>query len=284
MALTLPPPVTLAGTLTNARLKAYLFKETVQVANTDIFRRSSYYEDENGNPPGRGYDVPSKGNAKDPSRSLEESQRRAKIAVQDIALCNQFTHMFTWTLSPELIDRYDRALVYKKVRAFLSNATQRKGFRYVCIPELHKDGAIHFHGLCKLGEVEIIQSLRKDGSKRRDNSGRLVFNMTDWSWGYSTCIELDEHYEKAVNYVCKYITKSDSKVFGKWYLSSRSLKKKPDIFPLEPVPYNDYRKDLETTGADYVETTVFRDVKIISTDSDCKCTDKGVVFDNALSK
>lgn len=268
------PPVTLAGTLTNARLKAYLFKETMQVANSDIFRRSPYYEDENGNSPGRPYDVPSKGNGKDAARSLSESQRRAKTAVQDIALCNRFTHMFTWTLSPDLIDRYDRKEVYRKVRAFLSNATQRKQFRYVCIPELHKDGAIHFHGLCSLGDVEITQSYTKSGNIRRDKAGRRVYNMTAWMWGFSTCVELDEHYEKAVNYVCKYITKSDSKVFGKWYLSSRSLKKKPDIFPLEPVSYDEYRHDLETADIDFSESTVFRDVKIISIDEDCKCTNK----------
>lgn len=266
MAFALPPPVTLAGTLTNARVKSYLVKNTVQVSNADIFRRSPYYEDENGDPPSRGYEVPSKGNGADPARSLEESQRRAKVAVQDIALCNKFTHMFTWTLSPELIDRYDAKVVYKKVRAFLSNATQRKGFRYVCIPELHHDGAIHFHGLCSLGDIEITQSIRKNGTLRRDGHGRLVYNMNAWTWGFSTCVELDENYEKAVNYVSKYITKSDKKVFGKWYLSSRSLKKRPDICPLEPVSYTEYRADLENSGADYAEISVYKDVKIISTD------------------
>lgn len=99
-----PPPVSLAGTATNARLKSYLSMETMQVSNANIFRRSPYYEDEEGRPPGRGYSVPPKGKGADPARALEESQRRARNAVQDIALCNRFTHMFTWTLSPELID------------------------------------------------------------------------------------------------------------------------------------------------------------------------------------
>lgn len=268
LSLTLPPPVTYNGTRTNARVKSYLFKETLQVANDNIFRRSAYYEDENGNPPSRPYDVPSKGNGKDPARSLSESQRRARNAIQDIALCNRFTHMFTWTLSPDLIDRYDRKEVYRKIRAFLSNATQRKNFRYVCIPELHNDGAIHFHGLCSLGDVEVQQSYTKSGNKRRDKAGRLVFNMTAWTWGFSTCVELDEHYAKAVNYVCKYITKSDEKVFGKWYLSSRSLKKKPDIIVLEPVEYNECLADLCASDTPFFVTKVFRNVKVISTDED----------------
>lgn len=261
-----PPPVTLAGTATNARLKSYLLMETMQVSNADIFRRSPYYEDERGRPPGRGYAVPRKGEGKDPGQALEESRRRAKNAVYDIALCNRFTHMFTWTLSPDLIDRYNPEQVYRKVRTFLSNMTQRKNFRYVCIPELHKDGAIHMHGLCFLGDVTLAASVRKNGTLRRDGSGRQVFNMTAWTWGFSTCVQLDENYERAVNYVSKYITKADTKIFGKWYLSSRSLKKRPDIYALEPISYEEYRAGLEQAGQQVKETTVFRDVKIISTD------------------
>lgn len=261
-----PPPVTYAGTLTNARLKSYPDMETMQVSNADIFRVSPYFEDEHGRPPGRGYAVPPKGKAADPERALEESRRRAKNAVQDIALCNRFEYMFTWTLSPELIDRYNTDAVYRKVRAFLSHMTQRKRFRYIVIPEFHKDGAIHMHGLCCLGEVALTPSIRQNGTIRRDGKGRQVFNMTAWTWGFSTCVRLDENYERAVNYVSKYITKSDTKIFGKWYLSSRCLKKRPDIYPLERIPYDEYKASLEQAGQAVKETTVFREVKIISTD------------------
>lgn len=261
-----PPPVTLAGTTTNARIKSYPMKEVVQVSNVDIFRRSPYFEDENGNPPPRGYDVPPKGQAADPDRADEESRRRARNAVQDIALCNRFTHMFTWTLSPELVNRYDPEAVYKKVRASLSHLTQRKGFRYICIPELHKDGAIHMHGLCMLGNVQLAPSVRANGTMRRDGAGRQVCNMTDWSWGWSTCVRLDSNYERACNYVSKYITKAETKIFGKWYLSSRDLKKRPDVYPLEHIPYDDYRESLAQTGQTVKERTVYRDVKMIVTE------------------
>lgn len=90
--------------------------------------------------------------------------------------------------------------------------------------------------------------------------------MTAWTWGFSTCVRLDENYERAVNYVSKYITKSDTKIFGKWYLSSRCLKKRPDIYPLERIPYDEYKASLEQAGQAVKETTVFREVKIISTD------------------
>lgn len=261
-----PLPVTRTFIKTNARLKSYLLQETMQVANADIFTVSPYFTDENDKPPGRGYDVPPKGEGKDPERSAEESKRRARNSVLDISLCNRFTHMFTWTLDPQQIDRYDAKQVYQKVRAFLSHMTQRKGFRYVCIPELHKDGAIHMHGLCVLGDVTLSPSIRKNGTLRKDHAGRQVYNMDSWTWGWSTCVQLDENYERAVNYVCKYITKSDTKIFGKWYLSSRSLKKKPDIIPLDPIPYEEYKEQLEQSGTSVKEVTAFLDVRIISTD------------------
>lgn len=265
-----PPSVTEYGTRTNARIKRYMSFDTVQVSNAEIFRRSPFYEDENGDKPSRGYSVPPKGEGIDPDRSLLESQRRARNAIQDIAYCNRFTHMFTWTLSPELIDRYDPDKVYKKVRAFLSNMSQRRDFRYVCIPELHKDGAIHMHGLCCLGSVSIVPSIRKNGSFRRDHAGRQIYNMDAWSWGWSTCVALDGNYERAVSYVSKYITKSDTKIFGKWYLSSRCLKKRPEVVALEPISYDDYRDSLKDTGQNPTETTIFRDIKILSIDYERK--------------
>lgn len=255
-------------TTTNARIKSYLFKDVLQVANDDIFPAGDY-EATNGKKK-RAYDVSKPGEAEDKDRSLEESKRRAKAKVQDIALCNRFTHMFTWTLNGELIDRYSSDEVYKKVRAFLSNMSQRKNFRYVCIPEYHerKPGeeapAIHMHGLCILGDVQIVPSLRSDGSQRQTPEGRPIFNMTDWSWGFSTVVPLDVNYERAVAYVTKYITKAESKIFGKWYLSSRTLRKAPDIIPLERMSYEECKDELKIEAGIQQEVNVYLDVKILT--------------------
>lgn len=271
-----PAPTTLnvphADTVTNARVKRYMFKDVFQVANDTIFPMGDY--ELHNSTCKRLYDVPPPGKAKDPERSLEESKRRAKSKVRDIALCNRFTHMFTWTLDPELVDRYDAEKVYKKVRTFLSNASQRKDFLYVCIPEYHtlkigeiKPG-IHMHGLCVPGDVRLAPSVRKNGTLRRDPYGRQIYNMLDWSLGWSTCVPLDENYERAVNYVTKYITKADTKIFGKWYLSSRSLTKAPDIVPLEPMDFESFRDPAKLEDRRQTETSVYRDVKIVSEEYD----------------
>ena len=274
----LPPPsglkIPYVDTVTNARIKQYLSKNILQIANDTIFPAGDFELPNSKRK--RFYSVSPPGKSKDPERSMEESRRRAKAKVRDIALCNRFTHMFTWTLDPELINRYDSKEVYAKVRSFLSNASQRKDFRYVCIPEYHakKEGeersAIHMHGLCMLGNVRIEVSIADNGLPRTDRYGRTIYNMADWKLGFSTCVPLDDNYDRAVSYVTKYITKSESKIFGKWYLSSRSLVKGPDIVPLEPVLYGAYRDTEAIARGAQVETTVFRDVKILTEEYDKK--------------
>lgn len=257
------------NTVTNSRVKVYRSKITLQVSNDNIFPTADW-ENEKGHK--RNYDVPSKGQAADPERASEESRRRAKSKVRDIALCNKFTHMLTWTLDPKKVDRYDPEAVYKKVRVFLTNMSQRKDFRYVVIPEYHalKPGettpAIHFHGLCSLGLVNIKRSMKRH-RPRYDKHGRPVFNMTDWSLGWSTVVPLDGEYEKAVNYVTKYISKQDKKILGKYYLSSRSLKKSPDIIPIDNgLDYEQFLDESKLDSGTQFVSTIYRDVKIVSED------------------
>ena len=244
---------------TNARIKSYPGKAVVQVASKPIFQYTP------GLSQPRGYDVSPPGMAEDPDRAKEESQRRAAARVRDIALCNQFEHMFTWTLDGSLIDRYDPDIIYPKVRNFLGNAVKRKGFSYVLVPEYHKKKpgeetpAIHMHGLCILGDVPIERAIDKGGRPLFDKSGRPVYNMTRWTWGFSTCVPIDHDYERAANYVIKYITKSEEKIFGKWYLSSRNVVKNPEIIPLDAIPYDEFRDKEKLKSKVQYEATIYED-------------------------
>lgn len=143
----------------------------------------------------------------------------------------------------------------------------------IIIPEYHKlkEGAdkpaIHMHGLCNLGAIQIERALSKSGRKRSDGNGRPVYNMTDWLWGFSTYVPLDNNYERAVNYVTKYITKAEGKIFGKWYLCSRSLIKKPEIITLDPIPFREFRDEEKLKMHQQFENEIFGGVKIISEQS-----------------
>lgn len=236
----------------NARIKEYPCSQVLQVANAPIFRDAGY------EPRERLYDVPPKGKAKDPERSLESSRQRAKASIRDIALCNQFGYFFTLTLSPDLVNRYDAVAVEKKVLQYLKNASYRKGFSYLCVPERHKDGAIHLHGLCNLGSIKIARAVNPHTLLPiSTQSGQPVFNMTDWKLGFSQCVPLDENYERVCNYISKYITKESEKIFGKWYLSSRDLVKRPNI---SLIPYGMDYNAFVADNPDLPVVPIYRDV------------------------
>lgn len=218
----------------NARLKSYPICSVLQVANAEIFREKGW------EPRKRPYEVAPKGKSKDPLRSLEVSRARARRAVQDIALCNPFTHFFTWTLDKEKVDRYDDDQVKTKLTNTLRHLVQRKGFSYVCVPERHKDGALHFHGLCIPGTVRLERALSPKGRALSTKRCQPIYNMKDWPWGYSTCIPIDENYRRTANYLVKYITKDKEKIFGKWYLSSRNLTKQPDMALISGMDYDSF--------------------------------------------
>ena len=55
-----------------------------------------------------------------------------------------------------------------------------------------------------------------------------MYNLPGWTLGYTTAIELYGEREAAVGYVCKYISKEQTKVGGRWYYSGGALQK-PEV-------------------------------------------------------
>lgn len=252
-----------ADVFSNARVKIYPNLDVLQVANAPIFRAAGWEARE------RAYDVPPKGEGKNPERAVEVSRARAKRAVKDIALCNHFDYFFTWTLDKKLIDRYDVDEVKRKLVTYLKNASHRKGFAYVLLPERHKDGAIHFHGLCKVGSFRLERACSPyTGEPLFSPTDRPLYNMPEWKWGFSSCCPIDDNYERAVNYVVKYLTKDSEKIFGKWYLSSRNLVKRPDIKLVSGgMDYYAFANEHQ----DCSPIPLYNDVKLIS----CSLSEKG---------
>ena len=158
----------------------------------------------------------------DPSRPPEErSVNRAKKKVHDIAALNDFDYFITWTLDDRKIARCDPSTVSKKLKIFLSNKVKRNEMSYVIVPELHSDGkAIHMHGLIS-GDFQLEASGLFTPDKRS------IYNMPDWKYGFSTCIELNGDREKAANYISKYISKEFRKLFGNFYYAGGNVKRWP---------------------------------------------------------
>ena len=164
----------------------------------------------------------SKGGVKpDSGGDTERSRRRARKMVYDLVACNSELDIFvTLTLDRQKINRYDYTAVYKKLRVWLDNRVRRRGMKYVMVAEHHKDGAIHFHALVNRSSLKLVDSGFKD------SGGHTVFNVPDWSLGFTTAIETYGSTRTAlVNYVTKYICKASAPVGGRWYYSGGDLRR-----------------------------------------------------------
>lgn len=188
--------------------------------------------------------------------NIERSKRRAKSHLLDFSLCNNFECFVTLTLNPDSIDRTDYNAIIKKLNTWLDNRVRRCGLCYVGVPELHKDGAIHFHLLCNdvLNVVDSGTVIRPTGGRPVKQATairqgfslaecRTVYNIPDWTLGFTTMVHTYGDVRAVANYIVKYITKGTEKVGGRWYYSGGKL--------LKPVYRYDYVSFDEVTDYDY---------------------------------
>lgn len=154
---------------------------------------------------------------KESNDNEKRAKRRAKQRVFDLAACSGFDLFITLTLNAAQVDRYDYKGIVRKLGQWLDNRVRRQGLRYVIVPEYHKDGAIHFHGLIN------SQAVKLDDSGHRYRDGRVIYNLPEWNYGWTTAIRLTGDYAAVCGYICKYVTKQSGNIGGRYYLSGGQL-------------------------------------------------------------
>jgi hypothetical protein len=146
-----------------------------------------------------------------------DNLKRTKDKALDICMANDFNYFITLTLDKEKISRTDTGEIGKKLGIWLRNRVFRYNWKYIIFPEYHKDKeSIHFHGLVS-GEMKLTDS----GHKTKN--GQTIYNADQWTYGWSTVIELDHNVPKIAGYVMKYMAKGNDKIFGKFYFSGGKL-------------------------------------------------------------
>lgn len=151
---------------------------------------------------------------------------RARTKVQEYAMCNDWNYFVTLTLDPAKYDRFDLSHWQHDLSEFLHNFNRRRNpehkVKYLFIPELHKDGAWHMHGLIK-GLSYSDLSVNENGH----------LDWTDYKKRFGfICFETPRNPDACANYILKYITKDLEKSVaipgGHLYYISKGLKK-PDL-------------------------------------------------------
>lgn len=185
-----------------------------------------------------------------PSTPDQRAIRRARRAVFDLIMCNQDLDTFvTLTYAPERVSaKEDYTACYPFLRAWLSNGVQRRGLKYVCVPELTKRGDVHFHALANSGALKMTPAVNPHTGKPVKHHGDPVYNLTDWGAGFSTAQRIRQREAgqdarlAVAKYMFKYMTKNmGAKIGGRYALHGGRL-----VAPV--VVLGDGVEEFTTTG------------------------------------
>lgn len=161
-------------------------------------------------PPDGNEDVRVDRTERDRRNALRAKVRTEKL-VWDYARSNDWTGgvFFTGTFDPEKVDRYCYEDCNDMLTKILRRWRRRKNINlsYLFVPDVHKDGAYHYHALLKgcdsllieTANVEIDGKIREVGEDY-DGAGRRVYHVSGWGCGYNTATRID-HSGKVSSYL-----------------------------------------------------------------------------------
>ena len=147
---------------------------------------------------------------------------RARSRISQLGALNPWDFFVTITIDPKKYDRYDFGAFYKVFSKFKNNYKRDSGikFDYVFVPEQHKDGAWHLHGLIHGLPLEHLTEYRlQDYYPFTDQrlplyiltkikKGEKLYYWKPFSdrFGF-TIVEPIRDKSKSANYITKYIGK-----------------------------------------------------------------------------
>lgn len=151
--------------------------------------------------------------------SVAKSMKRTIDKIYDYANCNEWEWFCTFTFDDKKVDRSSFDDVVAKFSKWLNNMQNKycNDMKYLVVPEKHKDGSYHFHGLfSNCDGLNFVPAINHQEEYRgHDNKyymqelvrkGQQVFNIKRFKLGYSDCTQVKDT-KKVANYVLKYITK-----------------------------------------------------------------------------
>lgn len=168
---------------------------------------------------------------------LLQSLSRSRKVVFEYVMCNEWDFFLTGTFDSSKVDsRYNLDDLHKEFSKFVKayNRKYNSCIKYVIVPERHKDGAYHFHGVIRGIPSDHLHQF-KFGDKMSRNialqvrDGNVIFDWLHYAerFGFCTLSPIKDHVACS-HYITKYITKAfdnDICAFGHLYYCSRGLNK-----------------------------------------------------------
>lgn len=171
------------------------------------------------------------------SNKLSNSLSRTRSKIYEYACCNDWDYFITVTINKDKFDRYDLEEYRKSFIKWIQNQYSRKGqkVQWLFIPEKHKDGSWHMHGLISGLVDSDLQEFTKDMHipyriLNRIKQGVKVYNWIAYAdkFGYCTLEpiqNIDAVCKYITKYICKDLAESVQEVGKHLYYCSRGLNK-----------------------------------------------------------
>ena len=186
-------------------------------------------------------DVRSRGDPDDNKLIEIKNINRAKNAVQCLIKANEneFKTFVTLTFA-ENVKSID--LANKRFNSWRTYIKKLKNdFKYVCVPEFQKRGAVHYHLLTNIDytDFNLLSKEEITTYSIKSKSYDVGRTIVGWNDGFSKVKSMDD--VNVVGYLTKYLTKDiDNRLWGKRrYLYSRNLIK-PTISYLDLDDIKDF--------------------------------------------
>lgn len=221
---------------------------------------------------------------------MDESVIRSRRLIFEYAMCNDFDMFVTLTLNKLKMDRYDLDKYNKKLSQFLRDYGKKHGIKiqYLLVPEKHKDGAWHIHGLIKGIPVEHLEIFTLDDPipwemKKMLQEGHKLYNWIPYTEKFGwVSMEAIKSKIAVSKYITKYVMKSietiqtdktrkNKRLFYATHNLKKPLKIKEGTFQAgnipsayQPVVDNEYCWAYELTKEQYeaITTKLYSDISI----------------------
>lgn len=173
---------------------------------------------------------------------LDSNFSRARSMVLQYALCNPWEYFFTGTLDQTKFNRYDLDTFQAKLSQFIRD--KRKAyhakFQVLLVPEHHKDGAWHIHGLVHALPDDVLCAFAPPAPQKLIDGGFLNWPDYMHKFGFCSLAPVRDPVATAY-YISKYVSKDlarREKDLGKHlYFHSRPLRKAEkasDVYLYDP--------------------------------------------------
>lgn len=149
-------------------------------------------------------------------RSRANSFKRTVQSIYALSRQCEWEYFITLTFDNEKTNRYDFDECMKKAKKWFNNQRNRYApeLQYLCVPEMHKDGAWHIHGLvANVGNMDIGKVSRVVDKKKLPNGKWItlkqpleLLSVGGWKFGFSDASIVND-VRRVSSYIVKYITK-----------------------------------------------------------------------------